>query len=175
MPDNQTPIKVENIQYNVNVGTVKSKVGLASTLTAVFGWITALMVICSLLALISILLKPTPEDVLQAKNTLVFAIAVLVPILPLFIFSVKRLNKSLKENQANLDDLFFKKSIRFNLILGLIISCFWSITLVYNILAKIILQNDKITLVTILNNIAFLLPPAIFLYFFWTYQQKTKR
>ena len=62
-----TPKQVENVQYNVNVGAVKSKVGLASSLSAIFGWITVLMVVCSLLAIISILLKPTPEDVLQAK------------------------------------------------------------------------------------------------------------
>lgn len=170
-----TPKQVENVQYNVNVGTVRSKVGLASTLSSLFGWATALMAVIGMLAIVQMVLPKDVNEMQQSKESLVVAISGLVPILPLFIFTVKRLNKALKENPANWDDLFFKKSIRFNLVLALIISCFWAITLVYNILAKFILNNGNITIQVVLNNLVFLLPPAALVYFYWTYQQKTKR
>ena len=169
------PIQVENVQYNVNVGKVKSKIGLASTLTSIFGWITVFVVAFGLVSLGEILFPGLGADPEGAKEFLVFGISVLVPVLPLFIFSVKRLNKALAENPLSIDDLYFKRSIRFNLVFGLIITCFWTIAFVYNILAMTLLQNKDVTGGAIFDSFFFFVTPAAFVYFFWTYQQKTKR
>lgn len=169
------PIQLENVQYNVKLKKTRSKVGLASTISAIFGWLTAIMIVTFLLALRSMWLPDAGEDTSGAKEMIVFAIAVLVPVLPICIFAIKRLNKALSENPATVDDVFFKKSIRFNLILSLLAACGWAIVFVYNILAKIILHNQDLSRGAIIDGFLFFLPTAALVYLFWHYQKLTKR
>lgn len=172
---NTAPLQVENVQYNVTVGKVVSKAGFASKIFTFFGWVTAIMATLILLAFRAMWLPDVVEDTQAAKETLVFAVAVLVPVLPIWIFSIKRLNKVLVENSVNLDDVFFKKSIRFHLFASIFIACGWAIIFVYNILAKIILDNQEIERGAIVDSFLFFLPIFSLGCFFWSYQKQTKR
>ncbi len=169
------PVQVENVQYNVQVGAVRSKVGLASRIAAIFIWVTAFIVIFFLLSLRSAWLPDTGEEISDIKEALVFIIAVLIPVLPILFFAIKRLNKALMENVANVDDVYFKKSARFNLIFSVSIACIFAINLIYNILAKTILDNQDVSRGAIFDSLTLFLIPAGLVYFFWHYQGKTKR
>lgn len=166
------PTQIENVQYSVKVGKVRSKVGLATTVSAISGWILAFMI---MVVIVTINATIFDRDATDLKETLVFVIAVCVPVAPIMYLAVKRMNKALVENPANMDDVYFKKSVRFHFIAGLIWSIFWAITAVYNLLSKMVLADTEITAKMIADSFGFLLPVALLTYFFWTYQQKTKR
>ena len=99
----------------------------------------------------------------------------LIPVLPIFFFAIKRLNKALRENLATIDDVYFKKSVRFNLIFSVLMVCILAINFIYNILARTILNNQDVTHGAILDSLTLFLIPAGLVYLFWHYQKQTKR
>ncbi len=170
-----TPLQVENVQYNVNVGKVRSKIGLAATISSLFGWILAFVLMGTLLTLRAMAFPDSGDSVKDPKENLVVAIAVLIPLLPIWLYAVKRMNLSLLENPVNADDVYFKKSIRFHFFVSLIATFLWAFVLIYNVLARVLLNKTEITNTILMNTAIFFIPLALLTYFFFSYQKLTKR
>ncbi len=170
------PIQVENVQYNVKVKGVSSKIGLTAFLSAIMLWIIAFVVAFLLLTIRTQFIPDAiPDTTISFAEALVFCISLLAPVAPLFVFLFIRMKKLLAENPANRDDLFFKRSIRFNLIISLLIALAWSYVAVYNILGMLILKNQDITGGMIADGIIFAVVFITTTLFFWHYQRLTKR
>jgi hypothetical protein len=170
------PLQIENVQYNVNVGKVRSKVGLAILLFSVFAWILSVFVTLFLLDARQAVI-PSADDVggFGVKESFVLLFAISVPLVPLLIFSYKRTLKNLAENAASYDDLFFKRTVRINLVLALILGAGWIVIAMYNILDLLVLGDKTMTAGTIVNSFIFALCPVALLAVFWMFQRKTKR
>lgn len=169
------PVQVENIQYNVKVDKVRSKTGLASMVSGLMAWMIAIVGMFILLIVRQAILPDAGEASSDLLEMIVFGVAVLVPVLPIGIFATKRLNRALAENPAAIDDIFFKRSIRWNLILSLFVAGLWAIVFVYNLLAIIVLGDENVTRGMTLDSFLFFAPFMGLVYFFWTYQRQTKR
>jgi hypothetical protein len=174
-----TPIQVENIQYNVNVKKVTSKIGLSVFLSAILLWFIAFIAV-TLFTVLRAKLFPdctsgVCEEVTDFGEMIVFSISGLIPLVPIFIFLIYRTKKILVDNPAASDDIFFKRTVRFHLVISLLAALGWAFVAVYNLLGKIFLQYQDITGAMIMDSFIF---AAIFIamtWFFWMYERMTRR
>jgi hypothetical protein len=170
-----TPVQVENIQYNVNVGKVKSKVGFAGFLTFCTAWVGASLVLFTLLSLKTMAFSSVESEIIEAKEMLVFIIALAIPVIPLFIFLFKRLEKLLRENSINNDDISYKKTLQMHMILSIINSVAWVFTFVYTVLTVLLLESATPGEPTNFDSIFFAFTALALTAFFWHFQKQTKR
>jgi len=128
-----------------------------------------------LLSIRAKLFPAVDEDLTDIANQIVFSISILVPVVPVFWYLVVKFRKILVSNPSAIEDIFFKKTIRFHLVISIIFGVLWVITLVYNILAKVFLNNLEITTSAILDGFIFTIVSCGLAFFFFYYQNKTKR
>lgn len=167
-----SPVQVENVQYNVQVGTVRSKVGVIVLLYSILSWFLAIVLIMFLL---TIRARLGGKEVASFGEAIIFTIACLVPLVPIFWYVRHRLERVLSENSATVDDVFFKKTIRVNLVISVIIGIFWLIALVYNALAFLFLSDSKITGGIVIDSIILAGIMSGLAIMFLRYQLRTKR
>jgi|GEM_PF-3166063 len=168
------PLQLETVHYNISVGKVRSRIGVSARVASLMLWLSAGTIAIILLALRASILPDPNEDLSGLSQALVFGIAVLIPIVPLLWFALRRMNRMLAENPANSDDLYFKKTIRFNLWVWMIFSLFWAIAAVYNIMAKAFLHNP-VSRSAIIDAFIFALTAIATLYVFWRYYRISRR
>jgi hypothetical protein len=159
------PVQVEQI------GKVKTKLGTAMRLNSLMVWLLGGTVLILLLSIVGAIFHDPTYDF---GSTLIFSVAMLVPVLPLFIFLNRRLNRHLKEDPNALSDIYYYKSARFHMIVFLVISLLWAIALVYNILDKLFLHGIE-TGYVIADSLVFVLVPVAMTLFFYHYYNKAKR
>ena len=169
------PVQVENVQYNVKVGKVRPKIGLAAFLTSILVWVLAGIMTLLLHSIRAKLLPSINDNMTGFAEQMVLSISMLVPIVPLLWYLTRRLNKILAENPTAIEDLFLKKTIRFHLVVSVIFAVWWIMVTVYNILAKTILDHQNITSGMILDSVIFALIYSCVAFFFFYYQNMTKR
>lgn len=171
----QTPVQIENTQYNVPVKGVRSKIGLAMSITTFLLWIAGLMTFLALSSLTSELFQTAEQSGVNVAETLILAISGLVVITPLFIFTKKRVDTIIKENPAAIEDIFFKRTIRFNLYFFLVVGVITTILALYTFLSLTLLDTVDVTYEDALNNLYIAGIAAGHAYFHWTYQRQTQR
>lgn len=165
------PIQVENVQYNMRVGTVRSKIGLITFLFAIGAWVISFVAIF-LLTAIQVTISGGENIVLG--TVIVFSIAVLVPVAPIFWYVRNRLNKVLVESPGLVDDLFFKRTIRLSLIIAIFIAVIRIIGFVYSLLSRLFLDGNS-TWSSIINSFIAAVVFSGLALLFLQYQLKTKR
>jgi hypothetical protein len=169
-----TPVQVENVQYNVNAGKVKSKIGFAGHLTFLMAWAVGTIALFSVIGVRNIIAPTSPEEAEEWRGVLVLLLSFAIPVVPLFIFLIKRIKTLLIQNPAGNDDITYKKSIQVHLVLSLVNTVAWVGIASYNILAKLLL-DEQIAAYQIVDGFFFALTAVVLSYFFWTYQKETKR
>jgi hypothetical protein len=134
----QQPIQVENVQYNVQVGKFFSRVGFAFTVAN-----ASLMILILVLAWVlhGLAGQTFGFENYFVKESIILLIAISVPLIPLHIFSTKRLKK-LIENPANLEDILFKKHLRKALWAEIIISVYYISFGIYKGLSILFLDKE---------------------------------
>ncbi|MBI3231505.1 MAG: hypothetical protein HYZ51_00250 [Candidatus Doudnabacteria bacterium] len=170
-----TPVQLENVQYNVQVGKVRSKIGFAAFLMAILVWLAAGVLLFLLLTLRAKILPSVGDELTDLAGQIVLSIAFLVPLVPALWYTRRRLHKILAENPASADDLFFKRTIRFHLVIGVLVALLWIAIAVYNILAKVFLDNADITSGATEDSVIFALIFGSVAMFLLHYQNMTKR
>ncbi len=175
-PTNQTggmgtPVQVENVQYNVQVGKMQSKVGLISHFFTLGAWAIAIVGAMVLTALRAQVFSHAGG----VGEIIVFGISVLVPVVPIFWYARTRLNKVLQDNPAAIDDIFFKKSIRFHLVAATAVGVFWIVRFVYSLLSGVFLSSGSLDAGTVIDTLIFAALFTGLAFLFLQYQLKTKR
>lgn len=169
-----TPIQVENVQYEVKVGRVRSKVGFAAFVMAILVWLIAGIIMGLLLVLRERLIPLAGDNPIDASGIVLF-ISFLIPLVPLLWYTLIQLKKIIAANPAATDDIFFKKTIRFHLFVSGLIAVAWIGIEVFNILSKLFLPKENITMTAVLDGFIFALVFGALPFIFLHYQKLTKR
>ena len=166
--ENAAPAPVIQQVRIEQIGQVRTKLGVSMVLNSLVIWIIAFAVLSMLITISTGLFTGGP-----VKDGLVFGIAMLIPLIPLFIFLNRRLNNSIKA-QGAINDVYYNKTVRGNLIFTLIVTILLAINLVFNILSKLFLEGQQ-TGEVMVNSFIFLFVSAVLTYFFYHYYNKAKQ
>lgn len=167
-----TPLQVENVQYNMKMRAVQSKIGLYSKLANAGLWLTAIFTAYFLATLVDSA-GGQGEDLGEAA---VLQISLLIVSVPVFVVAHLKREKDLAVNPELSDDLFFKKSVRRNLSLAVFLTAAVLFGAIFNTLSKLFLDSgDTIEGTTIANFFIFTLAFAAVLAYNWRLHRLTKR
>lgn len=171
----QTPVQIENTQYNVPVKGVRSKIGLAMSITTFLLWIVGFVMFSLLSALTSEFFQTTEQEGIVLVQELLFSLSALIVIAPLLVFTKKRVDTIIHENPAAIEDIFFKRTVRFNLFFFLVVGVCAAIFTLYDLLSLVILQTQETTYQEALTGLYIAAIAAGHAYFHWSYQRQTQR
>jgi len=164
------PLQVENVQYNMRVKPVESKIGLYVRLTMLGLWLTVIAV-CSFL---SGLINAIAYEGSDFGPIAVFAISLAAVSVPVLIIANQKRAKEMARDPRLIDDLFYKRRIRHSLVVAVVISALTAFSLLYQILSKLFLHGD-VSGSSILSTLVFLLGLGCILAFVWKLHAKTQR
>lgn len=169
-----TPLQVENVQYNVSVGKTKSKIGVATFFMALCAWVMGFLGIALLLAIREALI-PGEGDSMEIKETIVFVISGLIPFVAVFAYAFVRIGAIIRDNPAAIDDIFFKRLIRWNLGVAGIIAMLTVFFAIYNTLSLLVLKDPEMMASTVADSFIFMLAFVALALLFLRYELKTRR
>ncbi len=161
--NNSTEISQVRVEQ---IGKVRTKLGLSMLLNGLVVW---LLGIASILILSSITTMFFGED--SSKN-LVFGIACLIPLVPLFIFLNGRLNNYITGSNG-VSDIYYSKTVKTNLVLTIILSVIVAITFVYKVLDSLLLSGTE-TAESIVYSLIYLIVFSAMALFFYNYYGKSQ-
>ena len=159
----------QNGEVAANFSASSSKARVMALISSISGWLSAAALAFILVGLRNLWLVDPGEDKAAAKDGLVFFVCLLVVVLAVFGYSFLKMKRISLENQDTQH-----RSLKINLIFGIIISLCLVLTLLYSLYQHLIARNPDVTWVSVLNWLLFLLPVAAFTYFLRIHYQKTK-
>lgn len=168
------PLQVENVQYNVSVGKTKSKIGVATFFMVLCAWVMGFLGMALLLA-IREMIVPGEGDAMEIKETIVFVISGLIPFVAVFAYAIVRIGAIIRDNPAAIDDIFFKRLIRWNLGLTGIIAMLTVFFAIFNSLSLLVLKDPEMTASTVADSFIFMLTFVALALLFLRYELKTRR
>lgn len=166
-----TPVQIENVQYNMRMKPVESKVGLYIRIAGVGLWFTAFFVAGFFASLIQ-QLSGTDQQLGQA---LVFTLSLSVVTIPIFLVAYSKFRAEQKRNPASTDDIFFKQSVRRGLWFNVVIGAIAAIATVYQLLSTMFLPENGTTYASGLSALCFTLGFGGVVYFYWRLHAQTQR
>jgi hypothetical protein len=167
-----TPVQVENVQYNMNIKPVESKIGLYMRLMMLGLWISV-FAICILLSQIAS--KVANPDTTDMGATIVGVFSVLAVSAPVFwIANMKRQAAMLKDPRL-VEDLFFKSRVRKSLRFAVVLTAIAGFIFVFNFLSMLFLQNSSSTADTVFAALFFAAGFGGILAFTWRLHAMTQR
>ncbi len=165
-----TPIQVENVQYNMKVKTVESKIGLYVRLTMLGLWATVIAG-CTL---ITGIINRVADEFADLGPIAVFSISLAAVSVPVFIIANKKRMKEMLRDPRLIDDLFYKRRIRNSLVTAVVLSGIVAFSTLYQILSKMFLHSSE-SVTSILSAFVFLAGFGGVLAFVWQLHTKTQR
>jgi FtsH-binding integral membrane protein len=102
----QTPVQVENVQYGVKVGGFLSRIGLTFVVASTSLVILALSVAYALHGAVTV-----HDGSNEIAQRFIWLVSVAIPLLPLFIFTNKKLNMFVNDPVLR-EEITFKKRLR---------------------------------------------------------------
>jgi len=166
-----TPIQVENVQYNMKMKPVESKVGLYIKVASVGLWFTVLFVA----SFLSTLVQKIAGNGGDVANELVLTLSLSVVAIPIFLIAYKKFRAELVKNPVTNDDIFFKKIVRLNLWWGIIWGALASVITVYQLLAAAFLRNSSGSYAAAFSALMYALGFGVIIMFYWRLHAKTQR
>jgi len=164
------PMQVENVQYNMRVKTVESKIGLYVRVTMLGLWLTVIAA-CSLLAGIINRIEYSYADV---GPVAVFAISLAAVAVPILYFGNKKRAREMARDPRLVDDLFYKRRVRHSLVVAVVFAGLTAFSMLYELLSKVFLHGST-SVAAILSNLVFLLGFGAILAFVWKLHASTQR
>ena len=166
-----TPLQIENVQYNMRMKPVESKVGLYIRFAGVGLWFTAFFVA----GFFASLIQQLSGSDQQLANALVFTLSLSVVTVPIFLVAYSKFRSEQKRNPASIDDIFFKQSVRRGLWFNVVIGAIVAIATVYQILSAAFLPDNGTTYTSGLSTFCFALGAGGVVYFYWRLHAQTQR
>lgn len=166
-----TPLQVENVQYNMSIKPVESKVGLYIKIASTGLWLTVIFVCAFLSALIS---KAGGESSdLGAATVMTLSLSVIA--VPIFIIAYKKFLAEQANNPATTDDLFFKKHVRRGLWFSIVLGSLCAFSFLYGLLSTAFLENGDSSYSDAFTALVFALGFGGIVFFYWRLHARTKR
>jgi|GEM_PF-2169457 len=169
--NNGTPIQVENVQYNMRMKPVESKVGLYIKIAGAGLWFTVFFV-CGFLSTLIDRIAGSHND-LGAALVLTLSLAVVTT--PIFIIAYKKFHAEQLKNPITNDDIFFKRSVRRNLTWGIVFGAIAAIITLYQFMSAAFLKNSGGSYSSALSALIFALGFGGIVFFYWQLHAKTQR
>ncbi len=163
------PIQVENVQYNMRVKPVESKIGLYLRLTLLGMWLTVVAA-CSFLS--GVITAISEES--DFGPVAVFSIALAAVAVPVLVIANQKRAKEMARDPRLVDDLFSTRRVRHSLVVATVFSGIMAFTVLYELLAKMFLHSE-VSGAGILSSFVFLVGFAGILAFVWQLHTKTQR
>lgn len=165
-----SPIQVENVQYNMAMNPVESRVGFFLKIASVGLWFMAFFAAVTMATIIA----RVDDESVEIAGILVFTVSLAVAAIPTYFIANNKMNEELQKNPAQVDDLFFKKATRTGLYVAVIATGISVIAAVYNLLGSAFLE-DSGSVTGFFQSLAFAASFAAVLAYFWSLHGKTKR
>lgn len=167
-----TPLQVENVQYNMSVKPVESKVGLYMRVLSIAMWFTVIFA-CSFLS--SLVSRIVGDDSSDLGSALVVTLSLLAVSTPIFVVAYRKFKNEERNNPAVIDDLFFKKSVRQNLWVGVVLGAIAAFSFIYTVLSGAFLEDNEADPAGIFSALIFTLGFGSIVWFYWKLHAQTKR
>lgn len=167
-----TPMQVENVQYNMNVKPVESKVGVyirIASIGLVVGVLTVVYLINSLIA------KQISSEDIDLGVVFVLSISLLAVAIPTYYISNSKLSKELAGNSALYDDLFLKKTVRRSLVGSVILTAMSLFFTLFTFISLMFLEGSNLELEDAYGWLLYSLGFGAILAYFWRLHKRTKR
>src|SRR3990167_10562280 len=167
-----TPVQVENVQYNMNVKPVESKVGVYVRIASIglaVGVLTVIYIINSLIA------KQLSNDTVDLGIVMVLSISLLAVAIPTYYISNSKLTKELSDNPSLYDDLFFKKTVRRSLVSSVILTAGSLFFTIYGFASVMFLDKSDLKPQHAYAWLAYTLGFAVIMAYYWRLHKRTKR
>ena len=165
-----SPIQVENVQYNMAMNPVESRVGFFLKIASVGLWFMAFFVAVTLATIIA----RVDDESVEIASILVFTVSLAVAAVPTFFIANMKMQTELEKNPAQVDDLFFKKATRTGLYIAVLATGISVIAAVYNLLGSAFLDNSG-SVTGFFQSLAFVASFGAVLAYFWALHAKTRR
>lgn len=165
-----TPLQVENVQYNMTMAPVESRVGFFLKIASVGLWFMAFFVAVTLATLIA----KADDSSIEVAGVIVFTVSLSVAALPTFFIANKKMEEEFAKNPAQVDDLFFKKATRSGLYGAVVLTAISVISAVYNLLASAFLEDGG-SVTGFFQAFAFVIGFGAVMAYFWRLHGRTKR
>jgi hypothetical protein len=166
-----TPMQVENVSYNMRMKPVQSKVGLYIKFAGVGLWLTAFFVS----GFFASLIQQLSGSDQQLGQALVFTLSLSVVTVPIFLIAYSKFRAEMKKNPADIDDIFFKQSVRRGLWFNVVIGAIAAVVTVYQLLSTLFLPDNGTTYASSLSALCFTLGFGGVVYFYWRLHALTRR
>lgn len=166
-----TPLQVENVQYNMRMKPVESKVGLYIKIAGAGLWFTVLF-LCGFL---TTLIHKIAGDGGDLGAALVFTLSLAVVTTPIFILAYRKFRTEQLKNPITSDDIFFKRSVRRSLTWGIIFGAIAAIITLFQFMSALFLKNSGGSYSSALSALVFALGFGGIVYFYWRLHAKTQR
>ena len=165
------PMQVENVQYNMRMKPVESKVGLYIKIAGAGLWFTVVF-LCIFLATLIQKIAGSSDDMGAA---LVLTLSLCIVTTPIFIVAYKKFLGERAKNPASADDIFLKKHVRSGLWLSVVLGAITTVITLYQFLSSAFLKNSASSYSDALSVLVFALGFGGIVYFYWQLHSRTQR
>lgn len=166
-----TPLQVENVQYNMRMKPVQSKVGMYIRIAGVSLWFTVIFVCGFLTSLIDRIAGSTDE----IGSGLIFTLSLTIVTVPIFLVAYNKFLGEQKKNPAANDDIFFKQSVRRGLGFGVVFGAIAAVVTLYQFLSTVFLPESDGSYTNAFTALIFTIGLANIVYFYWRLHAQTQR
>lgn len=165
----QAPVQVENVQYGVKVGGFMSKIGLTFVIASVSVTILALSIAYALEGAVTV--HDGSNDVAER---FIWLVSIAIPLLPLFLFTNKRLS-TLVADPVMREEITFKKRLRRALWIEIIFAALCIAAGVYGGLSVALLHESGDALESFASAVFYGGAFALLALWSYSFQKKTQR
>jgi len=166
-----TPLQIENVQYNMKMKPVQSKVGLYIKIAGVSLWFTVVFVSGFLASLVQ-QLGGSDE---QLGSLLVLTLSLAIVTIPIFVIAYRKFMAEQKKNPTSADDIFFKQSVRNGLWFSVVLGAIAAVVTLYQFMSSAFLPDSGSTYTGAFSALMFALGFGGMVYFYWRLHAKTQR
>lgn len=166
------PMQVENVQYNMNIKPVESKIGLYMRLMMLGLWVSVIAV-CSFFAQLAS--KVADPDMTDMGATIVGVVSFLVVSVPVFWIANLKRKAAMEKDPRLVEDLFFKKRVRKSLRFAVVLTAIATFVAVFTLLSGLFLQNEETDMSAFFAALSFALGFGGILAFVWQLHARTQR
>ena len=165
------PLQVENVQYNMKMKPVQSKIGLYIKIASTSLWFTVVFV-CAFLATVIQKVAGNSGDL---GSSFVLTLSLAVVTTPIFLVAYSKFRAEERKNPISRDDIFLKQSVRKGLWGAVVLGAIASVIALYQVLGATFLKESSASYATGFSALVFALGFGSLVYFYWGLHAKTQR
>ncbi|MDX1765675.1 MAG: hypothetical protein R3313_01850 [Candidatus Saccharimonadales bacterium] len=167
-----TPVQVENVQYNMGVKPVESRIGTFLKISAVGLWLTVIFVSWFVASIIGLASDGSTDGL---SGQIVFTVSLSAVSVPTFVIADRKVREELLKNNALVDDLFFKKNVRSGLNAAIGLTGISAFITIFTFLSAAFIADSDVGFLNGFQSLVFTAGFGCALLYYWRLHALTKR